>query len=546
MALSVTDLSQSRLRARAEAARARIVERRRLAEAQHEAPEAIPDAAGWQEWVNQMFPATLRLKSGRRPGFASHHAEFWDWAWSIRDGERPRGFVAIWPRGGGKSSSVEMAVAMLAATGRRHYALYVCRTQRQANDHVQSIAGKLESAAFVERYPSIAAKAVSNVTGSVKGWSRSRILTASGFGLEAIGLDAAIRGVKYGDIRPDLIVLDDIDNRKDGPGAVEKNLTEIKTGIIPTGSDHVAIMAAQNLIHSNSIFSKLYRGEADMMVDAIISGPHPALLNPVIDYRDHPEIPGRRQAYFVSGTPTWQGQDLRACQRIMDDVGFSTFLTELQHQVDKTEGSIFQEINLDRLVVGWDEVPSLVRVVCWCDPAVTAKDQSDSNGIIIAGIDESGTIYILWCSERRAKPLETLKLAILKSIEYGAEKVGVETDQGGDTWQDVYWRAAEQLQKDGEIPEDSWLPQFAEDKAGAGYGPKVQRGQQLLTEYERDVIRHRAGTHLTLHSALGRFPIRKPFDLVDAEFWAVNDLAGLREIYSLSHGSARGGWAGGI
>jgi len=70
-----------------------------------------------------------------------------------------------------------------------------------------------------------------------------------------------------------------------------------------------------------------------------------------------------------------------------------------------------------------------------------------------------------------------LKKAIEKAIELGAGSVGIETDQGGDTWRTVYDAACNAIkQKTGQ----RHFPIFKSDKAGAGYGPKGQRNQKMM------------------------------------------------------------------
>ena len=102
----------------------------------------------------------------------------------------------------------------------------------------------------------------------------------------------------------------------------------------------------------------------------------------------------------MAGTPTWQGQDLAACQRMVSDFGLSAFKTECQHEVDELEGGTFAAVTFRHCRPG--QVPDLVRTVVWLDPAVTDTDQSDSQGLQADGIAADGTIYRLRSWEGRA------------------------------------------------------------------------------------------------------------------------------------------------
>src|ERR1044071_5380185 len=98
----------------------------------------------------------------------------------------------------------------------------------------------------------------------------------------------------------------------------------------------------------------------------------------------------------------------------------------------------------DHLVYGHtprEHLPELALIPGWVDPAVTDTDQSDSMGIQIDGLARDGMIYRLFSWERRSTPEAALEVALRKAQEFKAIHVGIETDQGGDTWESVYKQA---------------------------------------------------------------------------------------------------------
>lgn len=463
----------------------------------------------WQLWLASLFAEYLTDR-----GWAPHHEDFWRWVWSIRKGIRPRPFVGIWPRGQAKSTSAEMACVALGAKRARRYGLYVCATQDQADDHVSNVATMLESPWVEAIYPGMAERAVGKY-GHSKGWRRNRLRTASGFTLDAIGLDSAARGAKVDEDRPDLIILDDLDEELDSPAITEKKIKALTRKILPAGSDDLAVLAVQNLVLADGIFARLADGRADYLADRIVSGPIPAVRGLTYEQRE-----GRY--LLTGGEPTWAAMDLERCQEMVDDMGLTAFLAECQHDVEAPPGGMFDHLQFQR--ISWHKLPELVRVVVWCDPAVTATDESDANGIQADGLGVDGKVYRLWSWEQRSTPEDTLRRAFLKAVELKAEAVGVETDQGGDTWRSVYREAWRRLREDGLVLEDARPPAFRAEKAGAGHGPKTHRAAQMLADYERGRIVHVLGTHEVLERALRRFPKTKPFDLVDAAFWSWRDL----------------------
>ncbi len=266
---------------------------------------------------------------------------------------RPRPYLAIWPRGGAKSTGTELACVALAARKRRRYVLYVAMTQEQADDHVQNVAAMIESSEVEVVYPDLATRDV-NKFGSSKGWRRNRIRTASGFTIDALGLDTAARGVKLEEMRPDLIIFDDIDSETDSREVTEKKIKIITRKLIPAGSKDVALIFVQNLVHKDSVIAQMSDGRADFAADRIVSGPVPALLG--FDYERIQTDEGPR-TMITAGTPTWPaGMGLETCQRMIHDMGISAFLAECQHKVDQVTGEkAFREYDELRHVITWDE-----------------------------------------------------------------------------------------------------------------------------------------------------------------------------------------------
>lgn len=466
-------------------------------------------------WLTTLFPETVSA------GFAPHHLDFWGWVWSLRRGVRPPPFVAIWPRGGAKSSSAELGVIAAGALRTRRYVLYVSATQDLADKHIADIARRLESDAIARYYPGIGQREISKY-GISRGWSGSRLRTRAGLMIDALGLNAAVRGLKSGDARPDLIVLDDIDHLHDSPATTAAKIETITSSILPARSTDGAVLAVQNLIAPDSIFSRLAgvsEHTVDFLADRIVSGPHPAVDGLVTEQRE-----GR--TVITHGRALWQGQDLQACQDAIDTYGLTAFLRESQHEVSEPDGGMFSHIDFRHCDLS--DVPELVETIVAVDPAVTDTDQSDSHGIQVDGVAEDGTIYRLWSWERRASPEYALTLAIKQALVHGALRIVIETNQGGDLWQTVYDRLIAELRAgtltldgapvtlaDGQRP-----PILVPEKATSGTGSKAERGSRMLTDYERGQMVHVIGTHQTLERALRRFPLKKPFDLVDCAYYA--------------------------
>ena len=93
----------------------------------------------WREWFRTNLPGYVASE------FAPRHERMWEWLTALVPGVVPQPFVAIWPRGGAKSSSAELGCAWVQQRRTRKYVLYICGVQDQADKHVGAVAGVLET-----------------------------------------------------------------------------------------------------------------------------------------------------------------------------------------------------------------------------------------------------------------------------------------------------------------------------------------------------------------------------------------------------------------
>ncbi len=276
----------------------------------------------WQRWLSQTFP-----REAAKP-LAPRHIRFWEWFDALKPGERPRPIVEPWPRGGGKSTTAEIATVRVCVKLSRRYVLYVCGTQEQADKHTQAVAKLLEDISVdrsVNRY------------GHSRGWRRDQLRTANGFNVTGIGLKDAVRGIKVDHFRPDLIILDDIDDLDDTPEAVADKIEKLAANILFASSDDCAIAFTQNVIHSGSIMNSIIKGQGKILRNAQVSAPEVA-----IEGLETEEIEQGINASGITlpsliritgGRPTWEGQSLDICEKQINETSLEFFKREMQHDL---------------------------------------------------------------------------------------------------------------------------------------------------------------------------------------------------------------------
>jgi phage terminase large subunit-like protein len=93
-------------------------------------------------------------------------------------------------------------------------------------------------------------------------------------------------------------------------------------------------------------------------------------------------------------------------------------------------GALFKRSDIDKARVA---VPpaELVRIVVAVDPATTANENSDETGIIVAGRDRAGEIYILEDRSGRMSPDAWARRAVAAFDEWKGDRIVAEQNQGG-------------------------------------------------------------------------------------------------------------------
>jgi hypothetical protein len=366
-------------------------------------PEIIPPGP---EWVKKHFPEVATAPFGDR------QLQLWRWGESLELGVHQYPFGAIWPRGSAKSKTVELLCTYLERTRRRKFVLYVSGTQEQANDHVDAIGHQFEE---------LGVGHLVSKHGHSRGWKSSKVRTETGFSVVAVGLDKSVRGIKLDHMRPDLIVLDDIDDDEDSKETVKKKIKRITRSILPSGSKDCSVIFVQNLIHENGVMAQLVDHRADFLHDIDIDGPHVAVeglqVERVVNERGH------RVYKIVSGRATWEGQSIDICEWQINDWGYQTFLREAQHEV-KGVGGIFFQTDAIHIIDSLADiklsddapVPKMVKLVVPNDFAAT-EGAGDYSVHMLMGATSNGAVVVfdMWHEQRSS---DKVRKALMQNCRY--------------------------------------------------------------------------------------------------------------------------------
>lgn len=392
------------------------------------------DAGPLSPWLKRWFPEAVSKPMGER------HVNLWNWFENLTAGVKPRHRVECWGRGGGKSSSAGLGVVRVGVKQTRRFVLYVSATQKQANKHVQGIRARFE----VLGIP----RAVGTYGNSL-GWAMDLLRVGNGFNVLALGLDAAGRGVKLDDVRPDLIVLDDVDGRHDSPETTAKKIETLTESILPTGSTDAAVLVVQNRIHDNSIVAQLVDGRADFLLDREVHE-EPAVRGMEIESETQED--GTHLYRIVEGEATWEGQSLATCEAQLNEWGRAAFMREAQHQTSEGENGLWNRkrdidpYRVTPLLEGYFKdargrvYGPLYRIVVGIDPNATTGN--DEAGICVGGIckvkedpDEAvGTVHGVLLEDATVSggPASWAKAGVEAYKRWNADAMVAESNNGGD------------------------------------------------------------------------------------------------------------------
>lgn len=471
----------------------------------------------WNKRVPALFGAYFWFP------FSAPHEELWAWENDIALGSSPRPFVAIWPRGRGKSTTTEAVVADLAIRGVRTYCLYVCATQDQADKHVATIARMLESDHVARYAPGVGKPKISS--NGNRTWNRKRVTTATGFTAEAIGLDKAVRGQKIDWARPDLIVFDDIDEKHDTEATTTKKEEIITDSIIPAGATNCAVLFVQNLIHANSIANRLAKapnkeGAAHYLMTRQVSGPYKA----VEGLRYIQEQAGEVWKWKIAeGHSLWHGYSLAICEDELNRVGPASYERESQNDVDSdNENALLSRADFDRTRKAPEQVPDLVRIAIGVDPPGGVTEC----GIVCVGKAKIGADWHGFTIDDASMPKgvksDEWALAVLQCYYRNkADVVFVETNYGGEM-ATANIRQAKWLDDNGKV--------ILEGKQVNIQAVNATRGKVVRAEPVATVVKQGRGHHVGQFALLEKewrqyIPGDKDSpNRLDAEVWAYTGL----------------------
>src|SRR5258705_4938211 len=177
----------------------------------------------------------------------------------------------IGPRGSAKSTIATLCYVLRAAVGGwERYIWIVSDTKEQAQPHLENVKSELTgNKRLAEYYPT--------GVGQGRHWRATSIELANGVVIESFGTGQRIRGRRHGEVRPSLIVCDDLqnDSHMSSAGQREASRQWFHGTLLNAGTHETNIINLATALHREALALELHRsaGWNSRSFPAIISWP---------------------------------------------------------------------------------------------------------------------------------------------------------------------------------------------------------------------------------------------------------------------------------
>ncbi|MEG0019279.1 MAG: phage terminase large subunit, partial [Oscillospiraceae bacterium] len=350
------------------------------------------------------------------------------------------------PRGHAKSTNFTFKDSLHATVYRyKHYIVLLSDSSDQAEGFLDSISTELlENEAIIQDFGKLEGKV----------WRSNVVVTKTNIKIEAIGSGKKIRGRKHKNWRPDLIILDDIENDENVRTSEQRNKLEnwFYKAVSKAGDGYTDIVYIGTLLHYDSLLAKILRnpGYKSAKYKAVLSFSNDLehwkkweeLYTDLSD-EAHEETARlyfeNNKATMLDGTSVLWNEKLSYYDLMVMKVteGDAAFNSEEQNEPINPEDCLFREEWLEY----YNEAEITFQGGDWqyfgfCDPSLGKTKNSDYSAIItLAKQKSSGYLYVLDADVERCHPDKIItdildkERMLRKTFGHGYTKFGCETVQ---------------------------------------------------------------------------------------------------------------------
>ena len=281
-------------------------------------------------------------------------------------------------RGSGKTTIISQSFPIWAITGmlQKKYVLIISKTADQAKQIFKNMKNELETNELLK------ADLGPFYEDNEEWKSYSLVLPKYGARITAVSSEQSIRGTKHGSKRPDLIILDDVEdlNSVKTKESRDNIYRWYKGDIVPLGDRGTQIYVIGNLLHRDSLIMRCKKDIAEGRLAGI--------------YREYPITDENNQILWPGKFP-----DMNEIEKLKNKIGDEIAFQREYKLIPLVEESAIIKLEWIHYYDAITELPENLRyTITGVDPAIATKETSDYTAMVTAkvfGYKEKLKIYIL-------------------------------------------------------------------------------------------------------------------------------------------------------
>ncbi len=390
----------------------------------------VMDAVGGYEYfVNTYFPHYVRA-----PEKSDLHRYLFARLPEMLRSEKGEPDAIGAPRGEGKSTLVTQLFSLWCiVTGRKHYIVIVMDSIDQAYPMLEAIKAEL---AFNPRLNTDFPEAC----GAGRVWQAGTIVTANDIKVQVAGSGKKLRGLRHGPYRPDLTVLDDIENDEQVRSAEQRDKLHawLTKTVLPLGGvgQKYDVVYIGTILHYDSVLARTLKNPfwTTTKFKAMLHWPERMDLWERWEelYRNDGEVVAdayyqAHQAEMLAGAQTsWAARGVLALMKIRARDGHATFDSEYQNDPVSGDAAPFAEC-----ISFWVQRSDQWVFYGACDPSLGKAGASrDPSAILVGGFNrKTGVLDVVEAPIRKRLPDRIIEDVIALQKQYRCLLWGIETVQ---------------------------------------------------------------------------------------------------------------------
>lgn len=347
------------------------------------------------------------------------------------------------PRGNAKSTCVSFALPLWCCVyQKKHYIIIVSDTSTQANDFLTAIRNELEENELI-------LTDFGDLVGDT--WNQSEVILTNDIRIQALGSGKKVRGRRYKQYRPDLIIGDDLENDENVASEEQRHkmFTWQTKALAKAGDERTDKIFIGTILHYDSLLAKLLKNPTykSRIYKAVIQFSKSPLWNEwehlITNLEDVNRLNTAKAFYeankkaMLDGTEVlWEGKEdyyNLMVQRVSE--GPASFSSEKQNEPLSDDERRF----LREWIQYYDDdelVGKKLYVAGVVDPSL-GKRGGDYSAIITGGMDTNNIVYILDADIQRRHPDLIISDVLDKHSNFNYKLFGVETVQFQEYFKDA-------------------------------------------------------------------------------------------------------------